>query len=109
MPRLSGAAALGRAGRYPETPCPGAGLSVTGADPSPVRLLPSTVSVTAPGLPSRRVTACRSVQVSEVPGSMMPWKIAAPLDVVRSAQQGSLTAVREITTSGEPWRAAGGD
>lgn len=82
---------------------------MTGSDPSPVRLLPSTVSVTAPGLPSLRVTARRSVQVFEVPGSMMPWKIVAPPGVVMSAQQGSLTLVREITTSRGPRRAAGGD
>ncbi len=37
---------------------------------------------------------------------MMPWKIVVPPGVVRSAQQASLTAVREIT-SREPWRAAG--
>jgi hypothetical protein len=80
---------------------------VTGADPSPVRLWPSTVSVTAPGLPSRRLTACRSVQVSDVPRSMVPWKIVAPADVV-SAQQGSLTAVTKITTSGEFGLAAAG-
>src|ERR1035441_1881009 len=94
--------------RYPEPVLPGARLSVTGSDPRPVRLLPSTVSVTAPGLPSSRVTARRSFQVFEAPGLRMPWKTAAPLDVRRSAQQASLTAVREITTSGEPWRAAGG-
>ncbi len=38
---------------------------------------------------------------------MMPWKIVAPPGVVRSAQQASLTAVRAITTSREPGRAAG--
>jgi hypothetical protein len=94
--------------RYPETPGPGASRSVTGSDPSPVRLLPSTVSVTAPGLPSLRVTARRPVQVFEVPGPMMPWKIVAPPGVARSAQQASLTAVTEITTSRGPGRAAGG-
>lgn len=43
-----------------------------------------------------------------IPGSMMPWKIVAPPGAVRSAQQGSLTAVKEITTWRGPWRAASG-
>ena len=77
-------------------------LTVTGSDPSPVRGLPFTVSVTAPGLPSRRLTAWRSVQCIDVPRSRMPWKIVAPPGVARSAQQASLTAVSTITTPGEP-------
>jgi hypothetical protein len=43
---------------------------VTACEPSPLRVLPSTVSVTAPGLPSCRVTARRWVQVFEAPGPM---------------------------------------
>ena len=96
-----------RRGRhYPEDCEPGARLSVTGSDPSPVRGLPFTVSVTAPGLPSRRLTTCGSVHVIDAPGSRMPWKIVAPPAVVRSAQQASLTTVSKITTSAEAWPAA---
>ena len=91
----------------PDLVRPGARLSVTGSGPRSVRPLPFTVSVIAPGLPSWRVTFRRSLQVLERPWSMMPWKTVAPLDVVRSAQQASLTAVREITTAAAPWRSAG--
>ena len=38
---------------------------------------------------------------------MMPAKIVASPGVVRPAWQDPLTAVREITTSREPWLAAG--
>ena len=80
---------------------------MSGSDPSPVRFLPSTLRVTAPGLPSLRVTARRSVHVFEVPVPTMPSKMVAPPGVVRSVQQGSLTAVTEITTAGA-WAFAGG-
>jgi hypothetical protein len=70
-PHLAGHCAAA-AVRYLGLLVPGASLSVTGCGPSPARLLPSTVRVTAPGLPSCRVTARRSVQVSEVPGPRMP-------------------------------------
>jgi hypothetical protein len=92
---------------YPRFPRAGPRFMVSGCDPSPVRFLPSMVRVTAPGLPSFRVTACRSVHVFEVPVPTMPSKIVAPPGVVRSAQQGSLTAVTAITTA-RAWAAAGG-
>ncbi len=52
-----------------------------------------------PGLPSRMLTACFSVQVIELPAGTTPMKICEPSLVRVSRTQHSSTASTLITTS----------
>jgi hypothetical protein len=63
--------------------------------------------------PHAEAAAPRTASAERVAASVCPYravgsKIVAPPGAARSAHQASATAVSKITTSGDPWRAAGG-